>query len=115
MFKKFSVLASLFGVLFGGAVAHAKDTQFWNLTQNKITKLQLSQPGKNEWGADQTANDSDHIVDADERLKITDVVPGKYDVRFTDDTQRVCTVRNVLVKLREIFSIDEAQLKDACK
>src|SRR3954466_10518158 len=35
------------------AAAAAKDTQFWNLTANTITSLQLSSPGKNEWSRNQ--------------------------------------------------------------
>jgi hypothetical protein len=54
------------------ADAFAKDTQFWNLTANTITSLQLSPAGKNDWGRNQADNDRDHTVDHDERLKITD-------------------------------------------
>ena len=99
----------------GGPSAFAKDTQFWNLTLNKITKLQLSDPGKDKWGQDQTANDNDHAVDPDERLKITNVTTGKYDVMFTDVEKRVCMVRGVNIEIGKVFSIDEDQLKDACK
>jgi hypothetical protein len=42
--------------------ASAKDTRFWNLTANTITSLQLSPPGKNEWGRNQTDNDNDHTA-----------------------------------------------------
>ena len=99
----------------GGSSAFAKDTQFWNLTLNKITKLQLSDPSKDKWGPDQTANDNDHAVDPDERLKITNITTGKYDVMFSDVEKRVCIVRGVNIEIGKVFSVDEEELKDGCK
>jgi hypothetical protein len=95
--------------------ASAKDTQFWNLTANTITSLQLSPSGKNEWGRNQADNDRDHTVDHDERLKITDTEAGIYDVRFADKSGRVCVVPNVQVKMGTIFSIEEKELKSCAK
>ena len=97
------------------AGASAKDTQFWNLTANTITSLQLSPPGKNEWGRNQTDNDNDHTVDHDERLKITGTEAGIYDVKFVDKRGRTCVVPNVQVKTGAVFSIDEKELKDCTK
>jgi len=95
--------------------ASAKDTQFWNLTANTITSLQLSPTGKNEWGRNQADNDKDHTVDHDERLKITDTASGTYDVKIVDTTGRTCVVPNIQVKAGAIFSIDEKNLKDCAK
>ena len=95
--------------------ASAKDTQFWNLTANTITSLQLSPPGKNEWGRNQADNDKDHTVDHDERLKITDTASGTYDVKIVDKSGRSCVVPNIQVKAGAIFSIDEKNLKDCTK
>jgi hypothetical protein len=92
--------------------ALAKDTRFWNLTANTITSLQLSPAGKNDWGRNQADNDRDHTVDHDERLKITDTVPGIYDVKFVDKIGRTCVVPNIEVKTGEVFSIEEKNLKD---
>jgi hypothetical protein len=89
------------------AVANAKDTRFWNLTANTITAFQLSAAGRNEWGADQAANDSDHAVEHDERLKITGIKSGLYDAKFADKTGRTCVIRNITIQEGAIFSIDE--------
>ena len=97
------------------ATASAKDTRFWNLTLNTITSLQLSPAGKNQWGPNQTVNDRDRTVDHDERLKITDTAPGTYDVRFVDQSGRICVVPNIQVKAEAVFSIDEKDLKDCAK
>lgn len=97
------------------APAAAKNTQFWNLTAQTITSLQLSPAGKNEWGAEQTVNDPDHTVDHDERLKIVGIVSGVYDVKLVDKNGRSCVVDNVQVKDGAIFSIEEKNLKNCSK
>jgi hypothetical protein len=107
---KAGILAACVLVLVPCA-ALAKDTRFWNLTANTITSFQLSPAGKNEWGRNQTDNDRDHTVDHDERLKITDVAAGTYDVKFTDKSGRLCVVPNVDVKAGAIFAIEEKSLK----
>jgi hypothetical protein len=93
--------------------ALAKDTRFWNLTANTITSLQLSPAGKSQWGPDQAFNDPDHAVDHDERLKITGVKSGRYDVKFTDAAGRECAVADVNVEEGAVFSIEEKNIR-AC-
>lgn len=105
------ILAAAIVLAFFPSAVSAKDTQFWNLTANTITSLQLSPAGKNEWGSNQTDNDRDHTVDHDERLKITDTTAGIYDVKFTDKSGRTCVVSNVQVKAGAIFTIEEKSLK----
>ena len=95
--------------------AVAKNTQFWNLTANTITSLQLSPAGKNDWGPNQADNDSDHAVDHDERLKITGAPSGVYDIKFVDKSGRTCVVENVPIKEGAIFSIEEKNLKGCAK
>ena len=110
---KFAVFF-LFGLVFEAPLALAKDTHFWNLTQDKIVSLQLSPAGQNSWGKNQTENDPDHAVDPDERLKITDTPSGTYDVRFADEKGRSCLVSNVSIIADEIFAIEESKLT-GCK
>ena len=99
-------------VAAAGAVA-AKDrpTQFWNLTRNTISEFYLAPAGTSNWGPNQCKNDRDGTVDADERLRITDVQPGTYDAKFTDVTGRTCTVHNIKVEAGAIFWIEEKNLK----
>jgi hypothetical protein len=92
-----------------------KDTQFWNLTADTITSLQLSPPGQNEWGRNQADNDRDHTVDHDERLKITDTPAGVYDVKFVDKGGRTCVVPDVQIKAGAIFTIEEKDLKSCSR
>jgi hypothetical protein len=110
-----AVIMAAFILILVPTGVSAKDTQFWNLTANTITSLQLSPPGKNEWGRNQADNDRDRTVDHDERLKITDTEAGIYDVKFVDKSGRVCVVPNVQVKTGAIFSIEEKELKSCAK
>ena len=70
----------------------------------------MAPAGSEQWGADQAKNDKDGSVDHDERLKITGVVSGPYDVRLVDAKGRRCLVRNVAVTEGEVFSIEEKEL-----
>jgi hypothetical protein len=93
----------------------AKDTQFWNLTPDTITSLQISPPGKSDWGPNQAENDSDKSVSPDERLKITGVQSGTYDVKFADQAGHVCVVRDVAIKEGKVFTFDKKTPKSCEK
>jgi hypothetical protein len=110
-----ALLATLATAGFDGRAQERKGIRFWNLTLNTITKLQMSPAGRDAWGVDQCQNDRDGTVDHDERLRITGIAPGRYDVKFADKTGRVCLVRDVDVKDGAIFSIEEKQLSDCTK
>jgi hypothetical protein len=109
-------LCLVFGLLaclaFGAAAQDRKGIRFWNLTLNTVTKLQLAPAGTDAWGSDQCQNDRDGTVDHDERLRITGVEPGHYDIRLADTTGRLCVVKNIEVKAGGIFTIEEKQLID---
>ncbi len=101
---------ALLGV--AAAPALAKDLQFWNQTSKEFKGVYLAPAGTTKWGPNQTDNDDDHAVSADERLKITGVAPGTYDVKLVDAAGRTCIVAGVEVKGsgRVAFAIGEAQL-----
>lgn len=93
------------------AAAQGRPTRFWNLTRNTISEFYLAPAGTTNWGPNQCKNDKDGSVDNDERLRITDVPTGTYDIKFTDVTRRVCVVRDIKVEAGTIFSIEEKDLK----
>jgi hypothetical protein len=104
-----------FALMAYEACAQGKPTRFWNLTVNTITSLQMSPAGRQEWGENQCKNDRDGTVDHDERLRITGVKPGRYDVKIADKSGRVCIVRNIDVNDGAVFAIEEKQLTDCGK
>jgi hypothetical protein len=80
-----------------------------------IVDFRAAAAGRNDWGPNQTANDRDGAVDHDERLRITGIGPGRYDVKLTFKDRRVCTVRNIEIKDAGIFSIEDKDLTDCSK
>jgi hypothetical protein len=113
-----SLQIMLFAACIGtGAVeasAQSRPTRFWNLTKYTISEFYLAPAGTSNWGPNQCKNDKDGSVDADERLRITDVPSGLYDAKLSDTTGRVCIVHNVKVEAGAIFSIEEKDLT-ACE
>jgi hypothetical protein len=90
----------------------AERLRFWNLTAETISELYLAPPGTEQWGPNQCLNDSDKSVESDERLTITGVEPGRYDVKLIDKKGRTCLVSNVEILSGRpyAFSISEKDL-----
>jgi hypothetical protein len=110
--KILSPLLALTALAHGSfaAAQEGKGIRFWNLTLHTITHLHMSPAGENRWGADQCRNDRDGTVEHDERLRITGITPGRYDLSLEDDTGRKCIVRNIDVQAGAVFAIEERQL-----
>jgi hypothetical protein len=89
---------------------------FWNETAHEMKGVYLAPAGTEAFGQNQTLNDDDKSVSADERLLITGITAGRYDVKLVDTTGRTCIVRNVEVRGtgKVAFSIAEKQLTN-CK
>jgi hypothetical protein len=92
------------------ALAEGRPPRFWNLTRHTISEFYLAPAGTTNWGVNQCRNDKDGTVDPDERLRITGVAPGVYDVKLKDVSGRSCVVRNIKIEAGEIFSIEEKEL-----
>ncbi len=98
--------------------ARAEDRlRFWNTTTVTITRLQFAEAGTKAWGANQCENDADKSVSSDERLRLTGLKPGRYDVILADTTGRICTVRDVELKAggKYALSLGNDDLKDCSK
>ena len=90
--------------------AMAKDTRFWNLTSSTVKSLELAPAGTTAFGPNQCANDPDGAVDHDERVKVTGVAAGAYDVRLTFADGRACMAKAVRIEAGKPFSIEEKDL-----
>ena len=104
-------------LLFGATplAAQGKGIRLWNLTAETVSSFQLSAPGQNQWGPNQTLNDKDKEVDHDERLRITDVAPGRYDARVGYRDGRSCVVQDIEIRANAVFSIADKDLKECGK
>lgn len=120
--SKASMMAfALAAALSNAALADDDDAKkakmkFWNLTGVDLTELYMAPAGTETFGENQTKNDDNNQAEADERLPLTDVKAGNYDVRIKDADGRVCLVKNVEVKDSGpySFSLEADQLTD-CK
>ncbi len=97
------------------AFAQERPTRFWNLTQSRISEFYLAAAGTTEWGPNQAKNDKDGVVDPDERLRITGIKSGTFDVKLTDLDGRSCMVKGLKIDVGQVFSIDEKQLTGCSK
>jgi len=113
--KRLIIALGVFALLASAAGAADKPTRFWNLTSMTIVDFRAAAPGSTDWGPNQCANDRDGAVDHDERLRITGVGSGRYDVKLTFKDGRVCTVKNVEIKDGGVFSIEEKDLTECSK
>jgi hypothetical protein len=105
------LVALTVAAVIGAAQAQERRaTRFWNLTGETIMHLSMAPTGTADWGPDQCRNDPDGSVDFDERLRITDVATGRYDVRLTGKTGQSCVVTGVEVKAGAVFAIDKDAL-----
>ncbi|PSJ56294.1 hypothetical protein [Pseudaminobacter soli (ex Li et al. 2025)] len=112
--RAFNVAFALL-IIIGAANAANNKLKFWNLTANTVTELYLAPAETQNWGENQTKNDPDGSVDHDERLTVRNTPPGLYDAKLTDKAGRTCTVKNIEVKDKGVFSIEEKQLTDCTK
>jgi hypothetical protein len=104
------------GMLCSNANAQERrGTRLWNLTLYTLTKVQLSPAGQAAWGKNQCENDPDGTVDHNERVRITGIAAGRYDLKVADEIGRVCIVRNVEVEDGKMLTIEEKQLTECQK
>jgi len=100
------------GLTLASSAAFSQDrpTRFCNLTHGRISEFYLAVPGTTNWGQNQAKNDKDGVVDPDERLRITGIKSGSYDVKLKDLDGRTCMLHGIKVEVGQIFSIDEKDL-----
>ena len=113
--RKTALIVFVLAATVTSAFAAERPTRFWNLTRHTVSEFYLAPAGTTNWGANQCKNDRDGTVDSDERLRITDTPPGRYDAKLVDVSKRTCIVRNIEIKAGEIFSIEEKDLTDCSK
>ena len=106
-------LAGILALGSSGSMAAGK-LRFWNQTTSTIVDLRLAKAGTDAWGPNQCENDKDKSVDSDERLDLTGIEPGRYDVKLVEKSHRRCLVRGVEVKAGGpyAFAIAQEDLKD---
>jgi len=92
------------------APAASKPAQFWNLTAQTVTLLQLAPAGTDHYGPNLCLADKDKSVDHDERLKIPGLETGTYDVKISAAHGPECVVKGLRIEAGKIFSIEDKDL-----
>ena len=122
--KRFVIFGVMVAALSAAAIAGGDDDddktskkskmKFWNLTGTDLVDLYLAPAGSGKFGENQTKNDDNNLSETDERLPLTGVAAGKYDVKTKDTGGRSCLVKNIEVKDSGpySFSLEADQLTD---
>ena len=110
--SRFALLLAL--EMAGGAARAAEPMRFWNLTGETVDELRLAPAGSDRFGPNQCANDKDGTVDNDERLRLTGIGAGRYDVMLRWTSGRACTVHGVQLRGegKYAFSLEPKDLSE---
>ncbi len=100
--------------LWRPADAATRFSVFNETTNTDFSELYLAPSGTTAWGANQTLNDRDRVLDHSERLPLSGVAAGIYDVRIVDTKGRACVLRNVDLRQERSFEIRDDDLA-ACR
>ncbi len=79
-----------------------------------FTGLYLAPAGTTDWGPNQVLSEPDKTLDASERLTLTGVSPGRFDVKLVDGAGDACILRGVDLRRETSFEIRDADLA-ACQ
>ncbi len=106
----FFLLAFLYGMAGADAVAADRFFGYNHTTATDFTGVFLAPEGTVEWGRNQALNDKDHSWEAGERLPITGVARGRFDLKIVDRKGRVCVRHGVDLTKDTTFDIRDEDL-----
>jgi hypothetical protein len=93
------------------ASAAAKRFFVYNMTtRTDFIGVYLAPEGTTNWGSNQALNDPDKSLDTTERLVLTGLAGGHYDVKLVAKDGRTCFVKNVDLTKKNSFLIKDGQL-----
>ena len=113
----------LAALTLGLAVATAGMASAWAAAnyfaynQTAVTEfpgVYMAPAGTSKWGPNQALNDDDKALDFGERLTLTGLSPGVYDVKLVDRKGRTCIMHGVNLTTATSFDIRDSDLTD-CK
>lgn len=105
----------LAAVLCGSAAAaeagHREKFFVYNLTSSSdLGGVFLAPAGTMEWGPNQVLNDKDHEVEPTERVAVTGITQGVFDVRAVTTAGHACVKKGVDLTHETTFDIRDADL-----
>ncbi len=97
----------------GLAIAAPQKFFAYNMTsRTDFEGVYLAPAGTQNWGPNQALNDPDHSLDTTERLLLTGIRAGKYDVKLVDKKGRTCIAHNMDLTGDTSFELRDGDLED---
>ncbi len=97
---------------FGTAEAAKKFFAYNMTTASDFSGVYLAPAGTTQWGKNQALNDNDKVLDVTERLSLTGLKPGTYDVKLVDTKGHTCIKHNVDLTKEGTFEVHDSDLTD---
>jgi hypothetical protein len=111
MHRRSLVYLLLFSVAAQPTLAAAKKFFAYNMTtRTDFAGVYMAPEGTTNWSSNQALNDPDKSLDTTERLLLTGLAPGRYDVKLVAKDGRTCFVKNVDLTKKNSFLIKDEQL-----
>ncbi len=111
-FVALAVFAALAVGISLPARAAANHFAYNDTAVTSFTGVYLAPAGTTQWGPNQALNDDDKELDFGERLTLTGLNPGIYDVKLVDKKGRTCILHHVDLTTAISFDIRDAALTD---
>jgi hypothetical protein len=106
-----AAIAAAFAVGAGAADAATKFYAYNMTSTTDFPGVYLAPAGSSQWGINQTVNDADRQLDMTERLTLTGLQAGTYDVMLVDTTGKTCIKRGVVLGKERSFEIHDDDLQ----
>lgn len=105
------MLGAAWSCAFGGPVRAADRFFVYNLTTStEFTGVFLAPAGTEAWGPNQALNDKDHSLEVTERLPVTGITHGRFDVKLQTGKGRSCVKHDVDLTRESTFEIRDGDI-----
>ena len=94
----------------GGAGAAERFFAYNLTTATEFTGVFLAPAGSQDWGPNQALNDKDHSLETSERLPLTGIARGRFEVKLETRKGRSCIKHDVDLTRETSFDIHDADL-----
>lgn len=109
-----AILAGLAIARIVPATAATKHFVYNDTAVTDFAGVYLAPAGTAKWGPNQVLNDDEGVLDFGERLTLTDMDPGIYDVKLIGKDGRTCLMHKVDLTKAASFEIRDTDL-GACQ
>lgn len=109
--RHFVIAVALAALAAGSAYAAGNTLKVVNKSTKTIYHLYLSDASSDEWGDDQFGDNEDDTVAPGGSFTLTDIEPGKYDVKLVTKSGAECEVDDVEFDADYVWTVTNGMLK----